>query len=87
MSALGQQRTHAPQQTVSLFDYIVGELSELHRHIQAERLGGLEVDHQYVLGWCLHRKVGRLLAFENPAGVNARLSIIRPPASANSRQL
>ena len=30
--------------------------------VEAERLGGLEVDHQLVLGWRLHRQVGRLLA-------------------------
>jgi hypothetical protein len=60
MSALGQQRTHAPQQTVSLFDYIVGELSELHRHIQAERFGGLEVDHQLELGRGLDGKLAPL---------------------------
>ena len=45
MSALCQKRTYAVQQTVSLFDYVVSELSELHRHIQAERPGGLEVDY------------------------------------------
>ena len=50
MSALCQKRTYAVQQTVSLFDYVVSELSELHRHIQAERLGGLEVDYQLELG-------------------------------------
>ena len=50
MSAMCQKRTYAVQQTVSLFDYVVSELSELHRHIQAERLGGLEVDYQLELG-------------------------------------
>jgi len=39
-------------------------------HFEAERLGGLEVDHQFELGRLYDRKVGGLLAFENPAGVN-----------------
>src|SRR6266436_1979528 len=40
------------------------------RHFEAERLGGLEVDHQFELGRLYDREVGGLLAFENPAGVN-----------------
>ena len=28
-----------------LFDNLVGALLELHRHVEAKRLGGLEVDH------------------------------------------
>ena len=35
------------------------------RHVEAERLGGLEVDDEIVLGRCLHRQVGRLLALED----------------------
>jgi hypothetical protein len=46
-------------------DHLVGELLQMQRHIEAQRLGGLEVDHQLVLGWRLHRKVGRFLALEN----------------------
>src|SRR4249920_1661162 len=34
------------------------------RHIEPERLGGLEIDHQLVLDGGLHRKVGRLFALE-----------------------
>ena len=33
-----------------LFDHFVGDLLKLARHIQAERLGGLQVDDQLELG-------------------------------------
>ena len=39
------------------------------RHVKSERLGGLEVDHSFVLGRRLHRQVGRLLAFEDAVNV------------------
>jgi hypothetical protein len=37
-----------------------------------ECLGGLEVDYQLVLGRCLHRQVGRLLALENAIDISCR---------------
>ena len=39
------------------------------RHVEAERLGGLEVDHRFVLGRRLHRQIGRLLALEDAVDV------------------
>jgi len=41
MSALCQKQTYAVQQFGQLFDHLVGELQEMHGHIQAQRLGGL----------------------------------------------
>ena len=41
--------------------------------VDAERLRGLEVDDQLVLGWLLHRKIGRLLTLENAIDVAGRL--------------
>ena len=50
--------------------------------VEAERLGGLEVDHQLVLGRRLHRQIGRLLALEDAIDVAGRApvlsSVIRP---------
>ena len=42
-----------------LLDYLVGESEELGRKLDAERLRGLEIDHQLELGRLLHRQLGR----------------------------
>src|SRR6516164_11643000 len=48
-----------------LFDDLVGEREELGRKLDAERLRGLEIDHQLELGRLLHRQLGRLGALEH----------------------
>src|SRR5215471_9207601 len=55
-----------------LFDYLVGAGEHRRRHGETEGLGGLEVEHKLVLGRCLHRQVGRLLALENAVDVLGR---------------
>jgi hypothetical protein len=45
------------------------------RHSETERLGGLEIDEKLDFRGLLDRQVGRLLTFENPAGVNADLTV------------
>src|SRR5262245_19749671 len=69
MSALSHFRTRAPQQTACLFDHLVGGGEEGPWHVEAERLGGLHIDDEFVLGRCLNGKVGRLLAFEDAVNV------------------
>jgi hypothetical protein len=55
-------------------DQLVGGGLQSQRDSQAERLGGLEVDDQLDFGGLLHRQIGRLLALEDAAGVNAELT-------------
>ena len=44
--------------------------------VEAERLGGLEVDDQLELGRRLHRQVGRLLALEDAVDVAGRAPVL-----------
>ena len=46
------------------------------RHVEAERLGGLEVDDQLELGRRLHRQVGRLLALEDAIDIAGRAPVL-----------
>src|SRR5262249_36782951 len=64
MSALGQKRTSR-----RLFNYLVGASMQSCWHIKTEGLGGLEIDHQFVLGRRLHREVARLFALEDAIDV------------------
>jgi hypothetical protein len=45
------------------------------RHGEAERLGGLEVDHELKSRRPLDRQIGGFLALENPTGVAPDLAI------------
>src|SRR5262245_62654782 len=56
-------------------DHLVGAGEQRVRHREAERLGGLEVDHELELGWVLHRQIGRLLALEDAGDIGGRSSI------------
>ena len=57
--------THAPQQTASLFNHLVGAGKQHWRHSEAEGLSGLEVDDEFKLSWLLNGEVGRLRATQN----------------------
>src|SRR5262249_2984224 len=52
-----------------LFDHLICRIQKARRYCEAERFGGLKVDGQFVFGWCLHWKVGRLLALEDAINV------------------
>ena len=81
-----QEGTHAAQQTTqlvaSLFDHLIGAGEQCGWHGEAERLCGLEIDDQLDFRGLLDRQVGCLLPLENPAGVDADLTVcVRATAS------
>src|SRR5215475_8961188 len=54
-----------------LFDHLVRAAEQWQWHRETERRGGLEVDDQLYLHHLLDRQICRLIAFQNPAGVDA----------------
>ena len=66
-------RTHAVQQLHRLFDYLVGAGEQHQRHVEAEALGRLEIDHHAANA--SSTITGMLIACSNP--FSRRLSIQR----------
>jgi hypothetical protein len=58
------------------FDHLVGTDEERCGNFEAERFGGLEVDHQLELDWCLDGKLARFRALEDAVGVQRRTSVL-----------
>src|SRR3981081_695721 len=63
------------QQHSCSFDHLVGARKHRWWYVEAKRLGGLEVNHQLVLGRRLHRQIGGLLALEDAIDVPGRASV------------
>src|SRR5438093_1074627 len=61
---MGQERTHAPQQTATSSDHLVGAGNDLRRHREAKCLGGLEVNP--LLSDARHRFGGAARRTANP---------------------
>jgi hypothetical protein len=50
-------------------DYRVCSLLQMQRHIEAKGLSRPHVDDEFELDWCLHRKLGRLLALKDAVDI------------------
>jgi hypothetical protein len=66
-------------EVVASLDHLVSAGEKRRRHVQAERLRCLEIDHQFVLGRRLHRKIGRLLALEDAIDIAGRGTVLVDP--------
>jgi hypothetical protein len=65
---------------------LVGELLEMQRHVEADRLGRLKIDDKLELGWRLHWKLGWLVALENAIDIRRRTPKIIGPVNAVGQQ-
>jgi hypothetical protein len=73
MSALCQKQTYAMLQFCSLFDHLTGTGLQRLWHSQTERLGGLEINGEFVRG-SLNTKISRLLASKNAIDIIRRVA-------------
>src|SRR5215813_3359507 len=53
-------------------DHLVGEGEQLVGNLEAERPRGLQIDHQLIFRWRLHRQIGRPLALEDAIHIAGR---------------
>src|SRR5262245_15116965 len=67
MSAMGQKRT-----LLVSFDHFVGGDEQARRYCKTKCFRRLEIDDSFVLGWHLHRKIGRLGAAQNSIDIPGR---------------
>ena len=68
--------THRSERSL-LFDHLVDAGEQKRRHIQADCLGGLKIDDQFVLGGLHDRQIARLRALEDTSGIDAELVFFR----------
>src|SRR5262245_24093518 len=64
---------------VALLDHLIGARAQRRWHVEAERLGGFEVEHHFEFGRRLHWQVGRLFALEDAIDVAGRLPVLVDP--------
>src|SRR5262245_58414152 len=72
--------------SIRLFDDLVRLGGEIRRHLDAERLGGPEIDDELKFGRLHHWQVSGLLAPQNPPSVNASMGVAIADACAVAHQ-
>src|SRR5262249_60874433 len=75
LSSVGKFHSEPPSRFTS-FDHLVRACEQHWRHVEAERPGGLEIDHEVEPGRLDDRQVCWLFALENPTRINAGLAIV-----------
>src|SRR5258707_9884239 len=66
----------APACLAHSFDHLVGPHQQRRRHVEAERLGGLEVDNRFIFGRRLHWEISWISAAQDAIDVGCRLPIL-----------
>jgi hypothetical protein len=66
-----------------LFDYLVGQLLKMQGHVEAKRLGGLQVDDQLELGRLQHRQGANV--HDRPAELQGFNLLLSSSSSLGSR--
>src|SRR5262245_4118249 len=67
-----EEATYALHHKGGLLDHLVGAGEQSRGHFDAERLGGFQIDDQFVLGGRLHWQVGWLFALKDAIDVAGR---------------
>jgi hypothetical protein len=67
-------------------DNLVGELLKMQGHVEADRLGCLEIDDKFELNWRLHWKLARIRALENAIDIRRRTPKIIGSVNAVGQQ-
>ena len=70
---------YGPEADIRLFDHLVGAGEYGRRNCEAQCFRGLEVDHEFVLGWRLHRHVTRIFALKDAINVSGRAAELVSP--------
>jgi hypothetical protein len=73
MSQKCQQAPHAPRQRASLFNRLISAGEQRGWHIETERFGRFQIDHQFELDRLLYRKLFRFGPFQNPINADSRI--------------
>ena len=71
----------------TLFDHLVGARLRCRRHVEAERLGRLQIDIELDFGGLLDRQVGGFLAPENPSGIHQKRTFARRSSMSYYKQI